>query len=101
MARVESTCPMTSAAVRLSVAADPVLAAQPDDVWVSFPAPAQTSTQDIVESFCCHVQFPAGADTAGRWASAEPGTFALAVDDAFELGRLATRAFFPAVETDR
>jgi hypothetical protein len=40
------------------------------------------------------VHFLAGADTAGRWARARPASFALGVDDAFELGRLATRAFF-------
>jgi alkylmercury lyase len=95
-AQVESNCPMTGTKVRLTVAPDRVLAAQPEDVWLSFPAPERASTDDIVESFCCHVHFLAGAQTAGRWASAHPGTFVLPVDDAFELGRLATRAFFPA-----
>jgi alkylmercury lyase len=93
-AQVQSTCPTTGTEVRLTVAPDRVLAADPQDVWVSFPPPAQTSTDDIVESFCCRVHFLAGADTADRWASARPGSFALVVDDAFELGRLATRAFF-------
>jgi alkylmercury lyase len=93
-AKVESTCPMTGTAVRMTVAPDRVLDADPEDVWVSFPAPGQTSTEDIVESFCCHVHFLAGADPPSGWASARPGTFALDVDDAFELGRLATRAFF-------
>jgi alkylmercury lyase len=93
-AQVESTCPMTGTEVRLTVAPDGVLAAHPEDIWVSFPAPGQTSTDDIVESFCCHVHFLAGADTADGWASARPGTFALGLAHAFELGRLATRAFF-------
>jgi alkylmercury lyase len=100
-AQVESTCPMTGTEVRLTVAPDRVLAARPEDVWVSFPAPAQTSTDEIVESFCCHVHFLAGEDTAGRWASAHPGGFALPLADAFELGRLATRALFTPVEPDR
>jgi alkylmercury lyase len=95
--QVESTCPMTGTEVRLTVAPERVLAAEPEDLWVSFPAPGQTSTEDIVESFCCHVHFLAGADSAGGWASARPGTFALEVDDAFELGRLATRAFFATI----
>jgi alkylmercury lyase len=82
--------------VRLTVAPDRALAAHPEDVWVSFPAPEQTTTDEIVESFCCHVHFLAGADTADRWASARPGIFALGLADAFELGRLATRAFFTA-----
>jgi alkylmercury lyase len=97
-AEVESSCPMTGSEVRLAVAPERVLAAQPEDVWVSFPA--QTSTDEIVESFCCHVHFLAGADSAGRWASAGPGAFALGLADAFELGRLATRAFF-ATNGDR
>jgi alkylmercury lyase len=95
-AQVESTCPMTGIEVRLTVAPDRVLAAHPEDVWVSFPAPEQTRTDEIVESFCCHVHFLAGADTAGRWASARPGVFVLGLADAFELGRLATRAFYTA-----
>ena len=100
-ARVQSTCPITGSEVSLTVAPDRVLATQPADAWVSFPAPEQTSTDDIVESFCCHVHFLAGADTAGRWASARPDAFVLGVDDAFELGRLATRAFFSTSGTDR
>jgi Alkylmercury lyase/Pyridine nucleotide-disulphide oxidoreductase/Helix-turn-helix domain of alkylmercury lyase len=95
-AQVEATCPMTGTEVRLTVAPDRALAAHPEDVWVSFPAPEGTTTDEIVESFCCHVHFLAGADSADRWASAHPGTFALGLADAFELGRLATRAFFTA-----
>jgi alkylmercury lyase len=93
-AQVESTCPITGCEVRLTVAPDRVLATHPEDIWVSFPAPDQTSTEDIVDSFCCQVHFLAGADTASGWASARYGAFALGVDDAFELGRHATRAFF-------
>jgi alkylmercury lyase len=71
-AQVRSTCPITGTEVRLTVAPDRVLAADPRDVWVSFPPPAKTSTDVIVESFCCHVHFLAGADTADGWASARP-----------------------------
>jgi alkylmercury lyase len=95
-AQVASTCSMTGTEVRLTVSPDRVLAAHPEDVWVSFPAPEQTTTDEILESFCCHVHFLADADSAERWASAHPGTFALGLADAFELGRLATRAFFTA-----
>jgi alkylmercury lyase len=91
-AHVESTCRVTGADVRLTVAPERVLDAKPDEVWVSFPPPAQTSTADIVDSFCCHVHFLAGEDSAAHWVSDRPGTLALDLDDAFELGRLATRA---------
>jgi alkylmercury lyase len=87
---------MTGTEVRLTVNPDRVLAARPEDVRVSLPLPEQTTTDEIVESFCCHVHFLADADTADRWASAHPGTFALGLAHAFELGRLATRAFFNA-----
>jgi len=96
-AQVESTCPMTGTEVRLTVTPDRVLAARPEDVCVSFPPPEQTTTDEIIESFCCHVHFLAYADTADRWASAHPGIFALGLADAFELGRLATRAFINAI----
>ena len=90
-AQVESTCPMTGADVRLTVAPDRVLASDPQDVRVSFPPPGQPSTADIVKSFCCHVHFLAGVDAASGWLRRSPGTFVLDLDDAFELGRLATR----------
>jgi alkylmercury lyase len=63
-AQVQSTCPMTGTEMRLTVAPERVLATHPEDIRVSFPAPGLTSTEDIVESFCCHVHFLAGADTA-------------------------------------
>jgi alkylmercury lyase len=93
-ARVQSVCRETRAAITLTVAPGGVREAQPDDLWVSFPPPEQTSTADITASFCCHVHFLAGADIARGWTSARPGSFALGMDDAFALGRLATRAFF-------
>ena len=91
-AQVRSTCPATGAAVRLTVVPDRVLASHPQDVRVSFPPAGQASTADIVESFCCHVHFLAGEGVATEWVSRSPGTFVLDLDDAFELGRLSTRA---------
>jgi hypothetical protein len=46
---------------------------------------------NIIESFCCHAHFLAGEEVAARWVNARDG-FALDLDDAFQLGRLATRA---------
>ncbi|MGH2714941.1 MAG: alkylmercury lyase MerB [Thermoleophilaceae bacterium] len=91
-AEVESTCPMTAADVRLTVEPRRVLTSQPEDIWVSFPPPARTATANIIESFCCHVHFLAGQGVAARWVNACEGSLALDLDDAFELGRLATRA---------
>jgi alkylmercury lyase len=91
-AQMNSTCPATGAAVRLTVVPDRVLASHPQDVRVSFPPAGQASTADIVESFCCHVHFLAGEDAATEWVRRHAGTFVLDLDDAFELGRLSARA---------
>jgi alkylmercury lyase len=77
--------------VSLTVAPQRVLASGPEDVWVSFPPPVRTSTANMIESFCCHVHFLAGQEVTARWVNARDG-LALDLDDAFELGRLATRS---------
>jgi len=90
-AQVESTCPVTNLRVNLTVAPERVLASGPNDVWVSFPPLAGTCTENIIDSFCCHVHFLAGQNAAARWVNGRDG-FALDLDDAFQLGRLATGA---------
>jgi alkylmercury lyase len=91
-ARVESACPVTRTEVRLSVGPDGVHAAQPPSLQVSFPAPASTVTSDITTSFCCHVHFLADQDAAEEWLGENQGALTLSLQDAVELGRLATRA---------
>jgi alkylmercury lyase len=83
---------VTNVQVRLTVTPQRVLASRPEDIWVSFPPPAQTSTANIIESFCCHVHFLAGQEVAAQWVNGRERALALDLDDAFELGRLATRA---------
>jgi alkylmercury lyase len=90
--QVNSICPATGADIRLPVVPDRVLASHPQDVRVSFPPAGQASTTDIVESFCCHVHFLAGEGAATEWVRRDANTFVLDLDDAFELGRLSTRA---------
>lgn len=89
-ARVESTCPVTATEVRLTVGPDGVQAADPASLQVSFPAPASTVTSDITASFCCHVHFLAGQDAADAWLADNQGALTLSLEDALELGRLAT-----------
>lgn len=48
--------------------------------------------EDITASFCCHAHFLAGEPAAVSWREAHAGGLTLPLDDAFELGRLATRA---------
>lgn len=90
-ARVRSTCPITHDGITLTVTPGGVREAQPHDLWVSLPPPEQTSTADITGSFCCHVHFLAGETATPTWRARHQG-LALSLDDAFELGRLATKA---------
>jgi alkylmercury lyase len=90
-ARVESTCPVTGTEVRLTVGPEGVRAAQPTSPQVSFPAPASTVTFDINASFCCHVHFLADQAAADAWLAQNPRGLTLGLEDAVELGRLATQ----------
>ena len=90
-ARVGSRCPVTGATITLTVDPHAVRDADPEPVHVSFPQPASACTDDIVGTFCCHVHFLAGDDAADRWRTAHRAVL-LTLEDAFEVGRLATRA---------
>ncbi len=90
-ADVEATCPVTGSDVRLTV--DPVGIRQfdPQPLWLSFPPPSTTSTVDITGTFCCHVHFLATPVAAEKWLSRHAEGTVLGLDDAYELGRRATR----------
>jgi alkylmercury lyase len=90
-ADVESRCPITGADVRLTVAPNGTVDFDPPSLRVSFPPPATTSTADITGTFCCHVHFLAGREAADEWLSRHPAGIVLELDDAYQLGRLATR----------
>jgi alkylmercury lyase len=90
-ARVDSICPVTGTDVQVIVGPGGVLAAEPASLRVSFPAPASTVTSDITASFCCHVHFLAGQDAAEAWLAENPEGLTLSMEEAVELGRLATR----------
>jgi DNA-binding transcriptional MerR regulator len=91
-ARVASTCPVTRAAVRLRVGPHRIVEWQPHRLWVSFPPPSQACAEGCAASFCGHVHFLAGARARDRWLAGHEKGLALGLDEAFELGRLATRA---------
>jgi len=90
-ADVESTCPVTGSDVRLTVDPNGVRRLDPRPLWVSFPPAATTSTADITGTFCCHVHFLATPAAAEHWLSQHPEGTVLDLDDAYELGRKATR----------
>jgi alkylmercury lyase len=92
-AGVRSRCPITGTEVRLTVAPTGIVGVDPPALRVSFPPPATTSTADITGTFCCHVHFLAGPVAAAQWLNRHPGGAVLELDDAYELGRAATRCF--------
>jgi len=89
-ADVESSCPVTGSGVRLTVDRSGVRQADPQQLWVSFPPAATTSTADITGTFCCHVHFLATPAAAEHWLNRHPEGTVLDIDDAYELGRKAT-----------
>jgi alkylmercury lyase len=95
-ARVRSRCPVTGAEVRLTIEPERIRDYHPETLLVTFPPSAAVSTADITGSFCCHVHFLAGPDAADEWLRHRPGTTALTLDEAFELGRRATRPLLAA-----
>ena len=95
-ASVQSRCPATGAEVRLSVEPDRIRNHRPETVLVSFPPATTVSTADVTGSFCCHVHFLAGPQAADDWLRDRPGTIALTLDEAFELGHHFTRPLLAA-----
>jgi alkylmercury lyase len=90
-ARVESVCPVTGTEALLTVNPEGVHSAQPASLQVSFPASASTDTSDVTASFCCHVHFLAGEAAGEAWLAENPRGLTLGLEDAVELGRLATQ----------
>jgi alkylmercury lyase len=92
-ASVRSRCPITGTEVRLTVTPNGIVGVDPPALRVSFPPPSTTSISDITATFCCHVHFLAGPAAADQWLNRHPGGAVLELDDAYELGRAATRCF--------
>ena len=95
-ASVRSRCPVTGADVLLDVEPERIRDRHPDSLLVSFPPAAAVSTADVTGSFCCHVRFLARPHAADDWLRDRPGTTALTLDEAFELGRHVTRPLLAA-----
>jgi len=95
-ASVHSTCALTSADVELVVSPGGLQNFGPGELYVTFPALADTHAGDIRNSFCCHVVFLAGAQTAHTWKAAHAGGTVLPVDAAYELGH---RTIVPLLES--
>ncbi|MGH9508386.1 MAG: organomercurial lyase [Terriglobales bacterium] len=93
-AEVESTCPVTGAAIRLLVTPTEVQKLDPADVFLSLVAPGVTA--GIVAecgpglsgpegAFCTDVHFLASRDAAQQWSARRSGSLVLPVDEAFDV----------------
>ena len=91
---VTSRCPTTGTQISLTVGAGGVRDLQPAEAVVSFLAPDTVFDDSVIQSFCQYVHFFACEDAAATWTSTHEGTFAIPVDDAFEVGRRVNRARF-------
>ncbi len=100
-ARVTSPCPQTGTAIRLTVTPDGVTSVEPPEVVVSFLLPDgdefKARAENVMAHFCHYIFFLASPQAATAWTAEHPGTFALTLDQAFELGKRKNAAQFADV----
>jgi alkylmercury lyase len=92
--RVSSRCPVTGDQISLTVGPRGASDLTPPEALVSFLVPDRPFGDDLIRSFCHFVHFFASPQAAATWTAAHDGTFAIPVDDAFEVGRLVNRDRF-------
>ncbi|MDQ6876900.1 MAG: organomercurial lyase [Candidatus Dormibacteraeota bacterium] len=92
-ARVESKDPVTGEPISMTVTPNGISDVSPTSVVVSFLVPDKPFDQQVLQSFCNFVHFFASRESAERWAKGRNGIALLSVDDAFEVGRRASRIF--------
>jgi alkylmercury lyase len=89
---VASTCRATGEPVRLVVRPDAVEWSEPRELALSFVVPTGKAVRvDVITSFCHHVHF-----FASKKAQLPPPVFLLALEEAFDVGRLLNRRRYGA-----
>jgi alkylmercury lyase len=86
-ARIESRDPRNGQTVRLTVGPDLITDRSHADMVVSFLVPEALFTREVITDFCHYVHFFTDTHSASAWTAAHDGTFAVDLDEAFELGR--------------
>lgn len=87
-ARVVSYCLGTGAEVRIEVAPERIVSADPPTAVVSFPPPAvEPLCDDPLGSFCRHARFFRSAEAAAGWVEGHPGAGIVPLGEALEAGR--------------
>ncbi len=93
-AEIGSPDPETGELVRLRVSPSGIEMADPESTVVSFLVPGagdfETSTANVMASFCHFVFFFASRDSSERWAAKHAGTFLYSLDEAWKLAELLT-----------
>src|SRR5260370_6436769 len=93
-ALVTSRCPVTGETIRLTITPEGVTSKHPDSAAISIVIPQPTtsgleSVEEIWTTFCHHIHFSASLQAAQEWVAAREQEIAiLAIEEAFELGRL-------------
>lgn len=100
-ARVESPCPVTGETVALEVVpGERVRELAPETAVLSFLHHDEPFDADMIKSFCHFVHFFRDEPAARTWTARHQGTFALSVEEGFELGALTNRRRFGAALAD-
>jgi alkylmercury lyase len=91
-AQVESHCPVTGLAIRLTVTPTGITALTPAEAVVSIVIPAaQAGCCNMRNAFCSQVNFINSPQAADAWRSAHPEATILSVEVAWHLGRAIAR----------
>lgn len=95
---VTSRCAQTGETVRLCVSPARVESVAPASAVVSFLEPDVRELRErATTSFCHFVHFFRDRDAGARWVAAHPGTFLLAREAAFDIGRRVNAARYPEI----
>ncbi|MBU5614931.1 organomercurial lyase MerB [Geomonas azotofigens] len=87
VALVESQCPVTGVAVRLTVTPTGITALTPVETVVSLVVPAaQAGCCNVRNAFCSQVHFMSSLQAADEWRSTHPHATILSVEEAWRLG---------------
>lgn len=84
---VESHCPVSGVPIALTVSDAGVTSLAPERAVMSFLLPTDGISGDVIANFCAFVHFFASEEAARAWTAAHERTFAVSIDDAFELAR--------------
>ncbi len=94
-AQVESPCPVTGVAVKLSVTAERVEDVEPTKAVVSIVIPdASEACCDVRGAFCNEVHFFSSRDAASTWLEEHEGGVILSVDNAHQMARILAEQLF-------